>query len=90
MTPPLLKLKPSILFTRTASVVPLSDRVQLQTLDGHRGPPFRVLRLEHGSEAPPAQVVQVGQLLVRDHRQGAGQAAYVHAARGRRRLHGCR
>lgn len=68
---------------------PFSDRtVEFEALDGHGGPPVRVLRLEHGAEAPPAQVVQVGQLLVGDHRQGAGQTADVHTAHRRARLHG--
>lgn len=74
---------------RTETQVPFSNgTVELQALDGHRGPPVRVLRLEHGAEAPSAQVVQVRQLLVRDHRQGAGQAADVHTAHSRARLHG--
>lgn len=68
--------------------LPFSDgAVEFQALDGHGGPPVGVLRLEDGAEAPPAQVVQVRQLLVGDHRQVAGQAANVHAARGRGRLH---
>lgn len=68
--------------------LPFSDgAVELQTLDGHRGPPVRVLSLKHGAEAAPAQVVQVGQLLVGDHRQVAGQVANVHTAHSRGRLH---
>lgn len=71
-----------------ARTLPLSDgAVELQALDGHSGPPVGVLRLEHGAEAPPAQVVQVGELLVGDDGQGAGQAADVHTADGRGRLH---
>lgn len=61
--------------------------VEFQALDGHGGPPVGVLRLEHGAEAPPAQVVQVRQLLAGDHRQGAGQTADVHTAHSRVRLH---
>lgn len=67
--------------------VPFSHGVELQTLDGHGGPPVRVLRLEHGAKPPSAQVVQVRQLLVRDHGQSARQAADVYAARGPERLH---
>lgn len=68
-------------------MVPFSHRVELQALDGHSCPPVGVLRLEHGAEAPPAQVVQVRQLLVRNHRQSARQAADVHTARGSERFH---
>lgn len=79
-----------ICFRRRAGplCVPFPDRtVEFQTLDGHGGPPVGVLRLEHGAEAPSAQVVQVGQLLVGDHRQGAGQAADIQTTHGRGRLH---
>lgn len=38
--------------------VPFSNRtVKFQALDGHSGPPVRVLCLEHGTEGPFAQVV---------------------------------
>lgn len=47
-----------------------------------------MLRLEHGAEAASAQVVQVGQLLVGDRCQGAGQTSDIHTARRRGRLHG--
>lgn len=67
--------------------IPFSHRVELQALDGHCGPPVGVLRLEDRAEAALAQVVQVGQLLVGDDRQSAGQAADIHVARGA--LHGC-
>lgn len=68
--------------------VPFSNRtVEFQALDGHSGPPVGMLCLEHGAEAPSAQVVQVCQLLVGDHRQGAGQIANVHTAHSRGRLH---
>lgn len=46
-----------------------------------------MLRLEHGAEAPSAQVVEVCQLLVGNHRQVAGQVANVHTAHSRSRLH---
>lgn len=55
----------------TLTPVPFSDRVELQALDGHGGSPVGMLRLEDGAEAPSAQVVQVRQLLVGDHRQSA-------------------
>lgn len=68
--------------------LPFSDgAVEFQTLDGHSGPPVAVLCLEYGAEAPPAQVVQVCQLLVGNHRQVAGQVANVHTALSRVRLH---
>lgn len=56
-------------------------RVELQALDGHSGPPVGVLPLEHGAEAPSAQIVQVRQFILGDHRQGAGQAADIQTAR---------
>lgn len=68
--------------------LPFSNRtVEFQALDGHRGPPVGVLSLEHGAEAASAEVVQVCQLLVGDHRQGASQTANVHTAHTRGGLH---
>lgn len=39
-----------------------------------------MLRPEHGAKAAFADVVQVGEFAVRDHRERAGQTAQIHAA----------